>query len=1252
MKNILKFVLVLFPVMAIGQTQTENYIKNVIYKVPTQIKITTPTITQAVQNITYFDGLGRPIQQIANKQSASGKDIITHIKYDGFGRQVEEYLPFKSSNTNIAFDPLAETNVLSYYASPTLAATGNPAMEATTNPFSKKEIEASPLNRVLKKAAPGNDWKLGLGHEIKMNYQSNVTNEVKLFVANTIWDSSGLYTISFSDNGYYNAGELYKTITYDENTAATPSETNGSTIEFKNKGGQVILKRNYSTVGLGTTNEKYDTYYIYDIYGNLTYVIPPKASDLIGTSQGLQANLTSTTTVTSAIGPLNLTASNSIRLLPGFQALAGSTFSAVIDNGNQIILDNLCYQYRYDHRNRLVEKKLPGKQWEYIVYDKLDRVVATGPASSPFSDLTNVGWVITKYDTFNRPVYTGWSTTTPATPAGRTALQATQNSPSLTVINESKQTTGNLDNIPAYYTNVVEPTSFKLLAVNYYDNYTFPSTPTITIPTSVEGQTTLITTQVKGLSTASWTRVLTISTATLGETNVTFYDPKVRPIRNYTTNYLGGYTYTDSKLDDFSGQLQYSITRHKRLFTDTELTTKDTFTYSPQDRLLTQTHQINGGAVELIASNTYDELGQLISKKVGNTVATPTQNINYSYNIRGWLKDINNLNALSQSGDPIDLFAFHINYNTTITGITDVKPLYNGNISETQWATNSDGGIIRSYGYKYDNINRLKESIFKKATIQTNAYNEILNYDKNGNIQGLTRNGSNESATQIDNLVYNYADNNKTNQLTKVSDSAPSPANTNGFRDYNPNNVGDDYSYDANGNITKDVNKNITTIAYNHLNLPTKISFASGENIVYIYNAVGQKMQKIMYSKTAGQNDIRTTDYLGEFQYESLISPVQGSFASKLLFFPTVEGYVEPVAGSYKYVYQYKDHLGDVRLSYDKNLIIQEENNYYAFGLKQYGYNNINNSSNAGLKYKYNGKEFQDEMGINLYDYGWRNYDPALGRWMSIDNMSEKYLSTSPYHYAGNNPVVYLDIDGNEFTPIAEEWIRRIISNINTRRTSNNQAIEKANQRIASGRFGWFQSEKSLNKKIERLKNENTELTTTTNEIETLRDSDQVYDVVSDSNGTERDQIGNSSTINQTTYNSDNNRVQLTISSGTDLGLFSHELKHMYQFETGQTTLGLTKNKGSLTLSDNNLLFYDLSDEVEAYKRGALFGQRENINSVKDVLAKGVYSDRIPSGPFNSINHPQAAGIRSDPQTFANKHNGAFRIGLTTYKPQ
>ncbi|WP_068845725.1 DUF6443 domain-containing protein, partial [Flavobacterium chilense] len=930
-------------------------------------KLNTLTKDEMSQNVTYFDGLGRPIQTIAIGQGGNGSDLITPVEYDGFGRQLKEYLPYATSNAGNDYskiDPATALNAaINFYN------TGK--YDNTSNPFSEKQLEASPLNRVLKQAAPGTSWKMGNGHEIKLKYQTNSdTDAVKLYQVTTTWQAAqGLYDISFSDAGTtYDEKELYKNVTYDENSAASPSESAGSTVEFKNKEGQVVLKRTYES------GVKHDTYYVYDSYGNLTYVLPPKVT-------------------------------------------------GTIDNE---ILNGLCYQYKYDNRNRLVEKKLPGKQWEFIVYDKLDRPVATGPVFSPFKNDTSEGWLITKYDAFGRPVYTGWSNQS-SNAATRKSLQDAQNTK--TTLFETKQTSETIDDISVNYSNAIEPTSFKLLTVNYYDDYDYPNVPSI--PTTIEGQDVLANT--KGLATGNWTRAVTTADQTAGETTTTFYDTKARPISIYLQNHLSGHTITDSKLD-FTGKAAYTITRHKRTSGDNELTITEEFTYSPQDRLLTHTHQINGGVVQLLADNTYDNLGQLTQKNVGNNTANPLQKVHFTYNVRGWLTGINDITDLQHDSDPVDLFAFKINYNNQ-PGNSQVEALYNGNIAETFWKTGADN-TERSYGYQYDDLNRLSAAIYAKNGAVTDMYNENLTYDKNGNIKFLNRNGDIDpqiGTNSIDALVYTYAAN--SNQLSKVADNSN---NSSGFNDFNK--TGDDYSYDANGNMITDKNKNITGIVYNQLNLPKKITFGTNNTIEYIYNATGQKLDKIVTENGV----VTATNYLGGFQYSYVDNggyvpddpgdtdpPIDGydpvpnpggganrasgvqqalsvttvSSVPTLQFFPTAEGYFDNV--NQKYVFQYKDHLGNIRVSYAKNpqtqvLEIIEENNYYPFGLKHKGYNDYIATNN---KYKYNGKELQDELGLNVYDYSARNYDPALGRWMNIDPLAEQMRRFSPYNYAFNNPV-------------------------------------------------------------------------------------------------------------------------------------------------------------------------------------------------------------------------------------------------------
>ena len=143
------------------------------------------------------------------------------------------------------------------------------------------------------------------------------------------------------------------------------------------------------------------------------------------------------------------------------------------------------------------------------------------------------------------------------------------------------------------------------------------------------------------------------------------------------------------------------------------------------------------------------------------------------------------------------------------------------------------------------------------------------------------------------------------------------------------------------------------------------------------------------------------------------------------------DGITQPVA--YQYIYNYTDHLGNIRLSYaldeETNQVkTLEENHYYPFGLKHGFYNEelyeialkqqaqnekeVKQTVKKGYNYKYNGKELQDELGLQWYDYGARNYDASLSRFMNFDPLAEKYNFQSPYVYADNNPVLFKDING------------------------------------------------------------------------------------------------------------------------------------------------------------------------------------------------------------------------------------------------
>ncbi len=229
---------------------------------------------------------------------------------------------------------------------------------------------------------------------------------------------------------------------------------------------------------------------------------------------------------------------------------------------------------------------------------------------------------------------------------------------------------------------------------------------------------------------------------------------------------------------------------------------------------------------------------------------------------------------------------------------------------------------------------------------------------------------------------------------------------TYGFKD--GANLTTEYTYDVNGNMKTDANKNISAIQYNYLNLPTQVTI-NGQNILYVYDATGVKLRKTL--------NTTTTDYAGNFIYENNV----------LQFFTTTEGYFEPssppsgeLVGAY--VYQYKDHLGNIRLSYsDANhdgyitasTEIKEENNYYPFGLEHKGYNNVINGTENNYK-TFQGQEINKELDLNWLSFKYRNYDPAIGRFMSIDPLAEDYVYNGTYNFAENKVISHLELEGLE----------------------------------------------------------------------------------------------------------------------------------------------------------------------------------------------------------------------------------------------
>lgn len=823
----------------------------------------------------YVDGLGRPLQTVAKQGSLttgnSPVDMITPVVYDGYNREIYKYLPFAAKNVNdnislgdgqFKLNPFQQQAVFSaaQYAGETYY-------------YSQTSYEQSPLNQVTESFAPGNSWVGTSGnaneinrHSVKQKYWLNTTlDEVRLWNVTNVSNSFGTYSTPQGTDGIYPAGQLLKNATVDEK--------GNQVIEFKNKDGLVILKKVQLSAspddGTGSPHPGWlCTYYIYDNLNLLRAVLQPKA----------------------------------VEQLP----VGNWQF-------NTTLLDEFCFRYEYDQRNRMVMKKVPGVGEVQMLYDARDRVVMTQDAIMRRSD--KMQWVVTKYeDQQNRPIATYLITD-----------NSNYNNPAFHRTQAAGSTT--YPNVSAYVN--------ELLTETHYDDYTgIPSgfyTTTLNpsgysiyldAPASEYPDPSTIAASVKGLVT--WTR-----TKVLGEnkyiTSCNLYDDEGRIIQTQTINYTTGIDIVTNQYS-FSGLLLRSHIKHQKIGATTQtydVATKNT--YDDLGRLRFIEKNVNGGGWKQIAEMTYDALGQLKAKKLAPSYNSNAgvETLTYDYNIRGWVLGANREYAKSPTGTD-HYFGFDLGYDNQTVGTLGnytAAPQYNGNIAGTVWKSKGDQQI-RKYDFTYDAVNRLTGADFNQYTSGFNRSAGIdfsvsnLTYDANGNILSQTAKGLKIMGSEdIDQLTYTYIPN--SNRLQNVIDGINNTQTKLGdFRasqDYinllggTKTNTAVDYSYDENGNLSTDKNKDIASITYNYLNLPQLVTLNNNKgSIEYIYDAGGSKQKKIVHE--SGKSD-KTTLYLF------------GTYEDDVLqFLPQEEGRIRPVRDgngnltAFTYDFFLKDHLNNVRM--------------------------------------------------------------------------------------------------------------------------------------------------------------------------------------------------------------------------------------------------------------------------------------------------------------------------------------------------
>jgi len=848
----------------------------------------------------YFDGLGRPLQTVSERATPDGlQDIVQPMRYDPAGRQPLQYLPYATNPRNANAEGFFEKALIEqgnfYNSSPDIA-------YHTGRPFAETAIEASPLGRPLAQGAPGEDWALDLvpHRAVKANQRTNDLEEVKEYAV----DASGQlqWNTGSPNHGFYPEKILLVQETTDEHGSLV--------LEFTDREGRLLLKRveggEQGYIG-GAVNDPHihggnyvwmDTYYVYDDLGRLRYVLQPEYQ-------------------------------------------------------NTPNVDLFAFQYRYDERGRLIEKRIPGQDDVHsYVYDVRDRLVLSqDPAQKARGE-----WSFTKYDRHDRVIMTGllWENfrvyrlNNPGLPWReyfQNHINSNHNTPRR--LYEDENTTIYAEH--SYSNKYAFPTLYPsgeideplVLTVNYYDDYQAgqPGTTLADILPAAHTQYAQLQTNdlndqaheyrpphsTRGLLTVSKVRILDDPNDKFLY-SVTHYDHRHRPVQAIVENHQGNWDIS-STLYGFDGRILKTRLEHSSDDVQVGNILTESRTEYYENGLPKATFQnINGTGEEQLHLLEYDVLGKLTRKRqhlaTHHDPNSALQNVDFTYNIRGWMRGINDVHLTEAS----DLFGMELSYQCVSGGAITAQ--YNGNIAALEWASRTDEER-RRYTYSYDRVNRLLEADYQHigGTPPTHVGGENysvkeLKYDLNGNLLGLKRYGLTSAVTAsrktygiIDHLKYYYL--NFGNRLFGVDDLV---ANQTTHAEYFNDNNGNskvpipgghraEYSYDENGNLTEDKNKNIETIEYNHLNLPTKITFAGNKEIAYTYDAAGTKL-----SKTATQNGtaISQTDYVNGHIYQD----------GQLEFFGMPEGrmYAQRDANgnfeALKPEYHLTDHLGNLRVAW------------------------------------------------------------------------------------------------------------------------------------------------------------------------------------------------------------------------------------------------------------------------------------------------------------------------------------------------
>lgn len=751
---------------------------------------------QVEQSTQYFDGLGRKIQTVSKRASRLNRDQVQMNIYDSLGHEQLSYMPYvpKTGNTNDGLFKMDPFNGQKAFYEDSLL---NPGIVGESIYYIRKEYEKSPLNRVLKTYAAGNSWALEGGNRpVEMKYLVNSVND-----SVRLWNYTAGLPVT---TAVYLPGELNEVMKIDQ--------AGKITISYTDKEGRAILTKMQASATPGTGHMGWlCTYNVYDLLGNLVFVISPKAVDVVK----------GTWTLTTAIA------------------------------------NQLCFIYRYDGRKRMMVNKRPGCDSIEMVYDKRDRMVM-------WRDGLLKGrsqWKAFYYDGLNRERMNGLFNSMD----DRAQMQSAMNSAafdannSIPFISESSV----MAFVYTYYDtyNYPQKYNFSTLDIGKVDegsNIYSESIPSV--PSSM----------TRGLVTGMRTRV---EQDTMFLTSSYYYDRKQRRVQAIEENISGGNTTTNT-LYDYDGKVlstYVKLTNPASTATPT-LSVLTNVHYDDNRRIDTVTEKLNDNALyqRTLAVTSYDELDRPKLKRLGVNGASQVESMAYEYNLQSWIRAINKA-YLNTPASTANSFGEEISYDFGFSGQeyngnVAGRRWKSGSDGTVRAYGNTFDFNNRLVQADFSQQNE-GSNLFTRDKVDFSVNNIV--YDANSNMRVLTQKGMDGLVMKtIDSIICNYVTN--SNLLNYVIDRKNVPSSKLGDFKEPVSTPTKDYDY-VDGRMSKDLNKGIDSIEYNAHGVPVSMTLNGKGTVSYQTDGQGNKLSKVVDDNTVGGQNI-TRKYMGRFVFRNSTS--------------------------------------------------------------------------------------------------------------------------------------------------------------------------------------------------------------------------------------------------------------------------------------------------------------------------------------------------------------------------------------------